>query len=277
MNRQTANVSSLLKLTFAKKNKLLETELLFYLCGAAFCAGFIDAIVGGGGLIQTPLALIFLPHLPVSTVIATLKIPAFSGTAIATSQYLKNVKINWKLLGLMALIAFVSAFLGSQLLTVVSNDFIKPVLLFILLALAVYTLFKKDFGLAKEKQIPWHTAVINGCIVSVAVGFYDGFIGPGTGTFFILGFVTLLGMDFLHANTNAKLINLATNAGSISLFLLKGKIIWAIALPMAVCNALGAFVGAKMAIKRGNRFIRYVFMLVIFLSIGRFGYEVLFK
>ena len=119
--------------------------------------------------------------------------------------------------------------------------------------------------------------MINGCIVSVAVGFYDGFIGPGTGTFFILGFVTLLGMDFLHANTNAKLINLATNAGSISLFLLKGKIIWAIALPMAVCNALGAFVGAKMAIKRGNRFIRYVFMLVIFISIGRFGYEVIFK
>ena len=256
---------------------MLETELLFYLCGAAFCAGFIDAIVGGGGLIQTPLALVFLPHLPVSTVIGTLKIPAFSGTAIATNQYLKNVKINWKLLGIMALLAFVSAFLGSQLLTVVSNDFIKPVLLFILIALAVYTLFKKNFGQAKEKQIPWHTAVINGCIVSVAVGFYDGFIGPGTGTFFILGFVTLLGMDFLHANTNAKLINLATNAGSISLFLLKGKIIWAIALPMAVCNALGAFFGAKMAIKRGNTFIRYVFMLVVFLSIGRFGYEVIFK
>lgn len=256
---------------------MLETELLFYLCGAAFCAGFIDAIVGGGGLIQTPLALVFLPHLPVSTVIGTLKIPAFSGTAIATNQYFKNVKINWKLLGIMALLAFVSAFLGSQLLTVVSNDFIKPVLLVILIALAVYTLFKKKFGQAKEKQIPWHTAVINGCIVSIAVGFYDGFIGPGTGTFFILGFVTLLGMDFLHANTNAKLINLATNAGSILLFLLKGKIIWAIALPMAICNALGAFVGAKMAIKRGNTFIRYVFMLVVFLSIGRFGYEVIFK
>ena len=96
----------------------METELLFYLCCAAFFAGFIDAIVGGGGLIQTPLALVLLPHFPVSTIIGTLKIPAFSGTAIATSQYLKNVKINWKLLGLMALIAFVSAFLGSQFLTV---------------------------------------------------------------------------------------------------------------------------------------------------------------
>lgn len=255
----------------------METELLLYLCLAAFCAGFVDAVVGGGGLIQTPLALVFLPHLPVATVIGTLKIPAFSGTAIATRQYLRKVKIKWKFLGIMALIAFVSAFLGSQLLTVVSNDFIKPVLLVILLALAFYTLFKKNFGQAKEKQIPWQRAVLNGGMVSVGVGFYDGFIGPGAGTFFILGLVTLLGMDFLHANTNAKLINLATNAGSISLFLLKGTIIWSIALPMAVCNALGGFVGAQLAIKKGNRFIRYVLIFVIFLAIGRFGYEVLFQ
>ncbi len=250
---------------------------MFYLCSAAFCAGFIDSIVGGGGLIQTPLALAFLPHLPVSTVIGSLKIPAFSGTALATTQYLKNVKIDWKLFSIMAICAFISAFLGSQLLTIVSNDFIKPLLLIILILLAIYTIFKKDFGQAKEKQIPYHTAIINGCIVSIVVGFYDGFIGPATGTFFILGFVTLLGMDFLKANTNAKLINLATNFGSICLFLLKGKIIWAVALPMAICNALGGFLGAKLAVKKGNKFIRYVFIIVIMLSICRFGYEVVFK
>ena len=255
----------------------MEAELLFYLCSAAFCAGFIDSIVGGGGLIQTPLALAFLPHLPVSTVIGSLKIPAFSGTALATTQYLKNVKIDWKLFSIMAICAFISAFLGSQLLTIVSNDFIKPLLLIILILLAIYTIFKKDFGQAKEKQIPYHTAIINGCIVSIVVGFYDGFIGPATGTFFILGFVTLLGMDFLKANTNAKLINLATNFGSICLFLLKGKIIWAVALPMAICNALGGFLGAKLAVKKGNKFIRYVFIIVIMLSICRFGYEVVFK
>lgn len=262
--------------TFAKIF-FLETELLFYLCSAAFCAGFIDSIVGGGGLIQTPLALAFLPQLPVSTVIGTLKIPAFSGTALATIQYLKKVKIDWKLFGIMATLSFVSAFLGSHLLTIISNDFMKPVLLFILIALAIYTIFKKDFGQAKEREIPYNIALINGCIVSIVVGFYDGFIGPATGTFFILGFVTLLGMDFLKANTNAKLINLATNFGSICLFLLKGKIIWSIALPMAFFNALGGYIGAKVAINKGNKFIRYIFILVILLSICRFGYEVIFK
>ena len=255
----------------------MELDVLFYLCLAAFFAGFIDSIVGGGGLIQTPLALAFLPQLPVATVIGTLKVPAFSGTALATIQYLKKVKIEWKLFTIMASCAFISAFLGSQLLTVIRNDFMKPVLLIILILLAIYTFFKKDFGQAKERSIPYHTAIINGCIVSIVIGFYDGFIGPATGTFFILGFVTLLGMDFLRANAHAKLINLATNFGSICLFLIKGKIIWSIALPMAVANALGGFIGAKLAINKGNQFIRYIFILVILLSICRFGYEVVFN
>lgn len=253
----------------------MEIEILFYLCTAAFIAGFIDSIVGGGGLIQTPLSLSFLPNLPVSTVIGSLKIPAFSGTAIATYHYLKKVKIDWQLFLIMAICAFSSAFMGSKLLTVVSNDFMKPVLLGILIALGVYTIFKKDFGQTKEIKLPRRTMIIFGVIISLVVGFYDGFIGPGTGTFFILGFVTLLGMDFLKASTNAKLINLATNFGSICLFLIKGQIIWKIALPMAVCNALGGFVGAKLAISKGNQFIRYIFIFVILLSICRFGYEVI--
>lgn len=253
----------------------METDILFYLCSAAFVAGFIDSIVGGGGLIQTPLSLAFLPNLSISSVIGTLKIPAFSGTSIATYQYLKKVKVDWQLFLFMAICAFISAFIGSQLLTVVSNEFMKPLLLIILIALAIYTIFKKDFGQAVERDIPYRKVVIYGCIVSIVVGFYDGFIGPGTGTFFILGFVSLLGMDFLKASTNAKLINLATNFGSICLFLIKGQIIWKIALPMAVCNALGGFVGAKLAISKGNQFIRYIFIFVILLSICRFGYEVI--
>ena len=174
---------------------MLEIDILLLLCSVAFCAGFVDSIVGGGGLIQTPLSLVLLPQFPVATVIGSLKIPAFSGTALATSQYLKKVKIEWKFLTILAIVAFISAFLGSQLLTIVSNEFMKPVLLVILIVLAIYTLLKKDFGQAKEKKIPYHTAIINGCIVSVIVGFYDGFIGPATGTFFIMGFVTLLGFD----------------------------------------------------------------------------------
>ena len=151
----------------------------------------------------------------------------------------------------------------------------KPILLFILIILAIYTIFKKDFGSAKERVLSREKVLKLGVLVCLAVGFYDGFIGPATGTFFILGFVSLLGMDFLKANTHAKLINLATNFGSICLFLMKGQIIWSVALPMAVCNALGGFVGAKLAVNKGNQFIRYIFIFVILLSICTFGYEVI--
>lgn len=240
----------------------------------AFSAGFIDSIVGGGGLIQTPLSLALLPQLPVATVIGTLKIPAFSGTALATSQYLKKIKVQWKLFSIMAIVAFIAAYLGSKLLTMVDNDFMKPLLFIILIGLFIYTIFKKDFGQAKAKKITFKKSIVYGILSAFVIGMYDGFIGPATGTFFIVAFVSLLKMDFLQASATAKLVNLATNFGSICLFLWSGKIIWTIAIPMAICNGLGGLVGAKLAIAKGNHFIRYIFMLVIFLSICRFGYEV---
>lgn len=256
----------------------METITIVLLCVAAFAAGFVDAIVGGGGLIQTPAALILLPHYAVSSVIGSLKIPAFCGTSSAAYQYIKRVTVKWRLLLLMAVLAFVSAFAGSQVLTMVSNDFMKPLLLVILIALAIYTFLKKDFGQRKEQAaISPRTIVIRAAIISCIVGFYDGFIGPGTGSFFVVGFISLLGMDFLQASTNAKLVNLATNFGSICLFLLKGKIIWMIALPMAASNALGGWVGAKLALNKGNGFIRIFFLVVVIGTLIRFAYDIFIK
>lgn len=255
----------------------METATLIFLCLAAFSAGFVDAIVGGGGLIQTPAALVLLPNYAVSTLIGTLKISAFSGTGFAAFQYLKKVTIDWKLLGLMAVIAFVSAFLGSTVLTMVSNDFMKPLLLVVLSLLAVYTFAKKDFGQRQARQLPAKKQLLYVAGISMCVGFYDGFIGPGTGSFFVLAFIAILGFDFLHASANAKMVNLATNFGSICLFALKGKIIWSIALPMAVCNAFGGWVGAKLAIKKGNGFIRIFFLVVVLGTLLRFGYDVFFR
>ena len=253
---------------------IMETSILIFLCLASFSAGFVDAIVGGGGLIQTPVALILLPNHAVSTIIGSLKIPAFSGTSFAAFQYLKKVEMNWKLLILMSVIAFASAFTGSTLLTYVSNDFMKPLLLVVLSLLAVYTFVKKNFGQHQEKTMSLKQQIIYAVIISLTVGFYDGFIGPGTGSFFVVAFISLLGFDFLHASANAKMVNLATNFGSICLFVLKGKIIWAIAIPMAVCNALGGFIGAKLAIAKGNGFIRVFFLIVVIGTLIRFGYDV---
>ena len=255
----------------------MEITTLVLLCLVAFFAGFVDAIVGGGGLIQTPIALILLPNLAVANIIGSLKIPAFSGTSFAAFQYLKKVQINWKLLFIMSIIAGVAAFLGSNLLTLVSNDFMKPLLLFVLTLLAIYTFIKKDFGQDQEKILSKNKQLFYAVLMSVFIGFYDGFIGPGTGSFLVLAFVAVLGFDFLHASANAKIVNLATNFGSICLFILKGKIIWAIALPMAVCNAFGGWLGAKLAIKKGNSFIRIFFLIVVIGTLLRFGYDIFFK
>jgi uncharacterized membrane protein YfcA len=255
----------------------MESYIVILLCVAAFAAGFIDAIVGGGGLIQTPAGLILLPNLPVATVIGTLKIPAFSGTSFAAYQYLKKVTMNWKLLFIMMVLALPSAFLGSTLLTYMSNDFMKPLLLFILSLLAIYTYAKKNFGQHLERNISERTQILNAVGISFIVGFYDGFIGPGTGSFLVVAFIALMGFDFLHASANAKMVNLATNFGSICLFVIKGKIIWAIALPMAASNAMGGWLGAKLAINKGNGFIRVFFLVVVVGTLLRFAYDVFFK
>ena len=252
----------------------METYIIVLLCIASFFAGFVDAIVGGGGLIQSPVALILLPSLPVSTIMGSLKIPGFSGTSFASYQYLKKVKLNWKLFSLMAGVAFCASFLGSNLLTLVNNDFMKPVLLFVLIFLAIYTFTKKDFGQVQDRNVSTKLQLIYGLIISFVVGFYDGFIGPGTGIFFVVCFISILGFDFLHASANAKMVNLATNFGSITLFVLKGKIMWIFALPMAFCNALGGWIGAKLALKNGNEFIRIFFLIVVLCALIRFGYDI---
>lgn len=247
------------------------------LCVAAFFAGFVDAIVGGGGLIQLPAALVILPHFPVASVIGSLKIPSFSGTVFAAWQYVKKVSIDWVLLTMICVLAFFASYSGSLLLTQVSNRFMKPVILVVLTLVAIYTYTKKDFGQKETRDRSFNQQLTMGVLISLLIGFYDGFIGPGAGSFFILAFIALLHFDFLHASAHAKMVNLATNLGSVTLFLLKGKIIWLIALPMAASNAVGGFLGARLAIAKGNRFIRLFFLVIIVGILIRFCWDVFIK
>ncbi|MBC7826293.1 MAG: TSUP family transporter [Chitinophagaceae bacterium] len=250
---------------------------IILLCVVAFMAGFVDAIVGGGGLLQTPAGLILLPQYPVATIIGTLKIPAFAGTGFAAIQYARKVKIDYRILGSMAAIAFCAAFAGSSLLNAVSNRFMKPFLLIVLILVAIYTYGNKNFGIHSHKnhdsKQQWQYFIL----ISLVIGFYDGFIGPGAGSFLVLAFIGLMGFDFLKASANAKFVNMATNLGSILFFIIKGKIIFPIALPMAICNALGGIAGARLAILKGNKFIRVFFLVIICGTILRFAYDVFFK
>lgn len=255
----------------------METYIIVLLCIASFVAGFIDAVVGGGGLIQTPAALILMPSQSVATIIGTLKIPALSGTSVATYQYLKKATVKWKLFAIMAIVSFVFAYLGSSLLNVMKSDFMKPLLFVILVLLMIYTYLKKDFGQFQVDKLTQKQIYIYAILICVFIGFYDGFIGPGTGSLLIMAFIAILGFDFLQANIYAKLVNLATNIGSITLFVIKGKIIWSVAIPMAVCNATGAWLGARLAISKGNGFIRVFFLFVVGIALLRFGYDVFVK
>ncbi len=250
---------------------------LILLCMAAFAAGFIDAIVGGGGLVQTPAALVLLASYPVATVIGTLKIPAFTGTSVAALQYAKKVSFHYRQLLVIMVIAFLAAFAGSKLLMLVSNYFMKPLLLVILTLVALYTFLNKKFGAHKEKEHSRRQQWMYSILISLVIGFYDGFIGPGAGSFLVLAFISLLGYDFLKASAQAKFINLATNLGSIVFFAASGKIIYAIALPMAICNGAGGWLGARLALLKGNGFIRVFFLLVITGTIIRFSYDVFFR
>lgn len=252
----------------------MDTFTLILLCVAAFSAGFVDAIVGGGGLIQTPAALVLLPDLPVSTVIGSIKIPSFSGTFFAARQYLKKVQLNWKLTFVMCMTAFVAAFAGSELLTLVSNKYMKPVIFIVLILVAIYTYTKKDFGQQVHKKHSDKKVIRLSILISLVIGFYDGFIGPGAGSFLVLAFIAILGFDFLQASANAKIVNLSTNLGSIVLFLLKGSILWTVAIPMAISNAVGGMIGASLAIKKGNQFIRIFFLIIVIATLLRFGYDV---
>ncbi len=255
----------------------MDTTTLIFLCVFAGIAGFVDAIVGGGGLIQTPASLILLPQLPVATVIGSLKIPSFSGTFFAAKQYIKQVKINWQRMLFMCSIAFIASFSGSYLLTQMSNRFMKPIILVVLVFVVIYSFTNKGFGLHKKQIISEKKQILYAVLISLILGFYDGFIGPGAGSFLVLAFISVLGFDFLQASAHAKIINLATNLGSILLFFLKGHILWHVAIPMAICNAMGGILGARMAISKGNQFIRIIFLFVVIATLIRFSYDVFWR
>jgi uncharacterized membrane protein YfcA len=253
------------------------THEIFILCIAAFSAGFIDAIVGGGGLIQTPATLITLPHYPVATLLGTTKIPSFIGTSTAAIQYAGVVKLQLKLIAMMCSIAGIAAYAGSKTVSIASNTFMKPVIFGMLIVVAIYTYSKKDFGSASLKS---HTKkrewLITG-LFALLIGFYDGFIGPGAGSFLVLFFISVLGFDFLKASAHAKFVNLATNMGSIIFFSGSGHILYQYAIPMAICNFTGGILGARLAILKGNAFIRVFFLFVVTATIIRFGYDIFFK
>jgi uncharacterized membrane protein YfcA len=251
------------------------TLTIFLLALSAFAAGFIDSVVGGGGLIQTPFLLITFPTMPLAVLFGTNKIAALAGTTFAAFKYAQKIRFDFSLLLVIGSCCFVSSFIGAQLVNAIDTRLLKPLVLLVLIVIALYTLLKKDLGSVQSKQIPLQKQMFYGAVIGTIVGFYDGFFGPGTGSFFVLGFVVVLGFEFVKASAYAKVVNCVTNISALIVFIRHGNFILPLAILLAVFNITGSVIGSSMALKKGNEFVRIVFLVIVSMMIVKYGYDVL--
>lgn len=240
---------------------------------ASLLAGFIDAIVGGGGLVLVPALFSVYPSAAPATLFGTNKGAAIWGTGWATLQYARRVVLPWGALAPAAVAALLGSFAGAWTVTLVDPAGLRRALPVILLAVLLYTLAKKDMGREHAPRFAGRHEALVASAIGLAIGFYDGFFGPGTGSFFVFLFVRLLGFDFLHASASAKLLNTATNAAALTLFAFKGHIWWQLAAVMAVTNVLGSLLGTRLALSRGTGFVRAMFVLVVSALILKTGWD----
>lgn len=245
------------------------------LVAAAF-AGFVDAVAGGGGLIQVPALFAGLPREAPATLLGTNKLASIFGTLNAARRYAREVTMPWRVVVPAGTAAFAFSFAGAAVAAALPKEVMRPLVLVLLVAVAVYTLLRPDFGKVAHgadlspRRLFW-LAVLAGALL----GFYDGVFGPGAGSFMIFAFVRLFGMDFLHASASAKVVNAATNAGALLLFVPAGHALWALGLGMAVCNIAGAQLGSRLAIRHGSGFVRAVFLTMTLLLIAKIGWDTL--
>jgi hypothetical protein len=245
------------------------------LCVFAFIAGFIDSIAGGGGLIQLPALFIFMPQLPVAMLLGTNKLASIAGTSIASAQYARHIEINWKATLPATCAALVFSFLGARAVSIINPQVMRPLVLFMLIIIALYTFIQKDFGTLHAPKLDRTKQYAISIATGVLIGFYDGFFGPGTGSFLIFVFIGIFGFNFLSASASSKLINFATNLSAVLYFGFTNNIFYKAAIFMAICNMLGSLVGARLAILKGNKFVRVFFLIIVSILIIKLGYDIL--
>jgi uncharacterized protein len=244
---------------------------------ASGLAGFVDSIVGGGGLVLVPALFAVFPNAHPATLFGTNKGASVWGTAMATWQYSRRVTLHWRALAPAALAGFLASLAGAWLVTEISPTFLRKVLPAILLLVLIYTVLKKEMGHHHAPRFSGTREALVACAIGALIGFYDGFFGPGTGSFFVFLMVRLLGYDFLHASASAKLLNTATNISAIMLFAIKGHVWWHLVVVMAVANVLGSLAGTHLALKHGTGFVRGVFIAVVSALILKTGYDAFFR
>ncbi|MDF1603339.1 TSUP family transporter [Nocardioides sp. YIM 152315] len=253
----------------------LSTTVLALLALAALTAGFVDAVVGGGGLIQLPALLVGMPNAAPVQVLATNKVASISGTTVSAVTYYRRVRPDPRtFLPLMAL-AFVGSALGALVASQIPRSAFEPIVLVALVVVGAYVLVNPRLGAQTLLRFHGRRHLAAAMGTGLAIGFYDGALGPGTGSFFVIALVGLMGYSFLEASAKARLANWATNLASILVFAPQGAIVWKVAIVMGACNIVGGYVGARTAVARGTRFVRVLFIVVVSAFIVRIGGDVL--
>ena len=257
-------------------------ELSFWtlglLCLASFAAAFFDAVVGGGGLITIPALMAGLPFsTPVPTILGTNKVLAGAGTTMAAIKFIRSHIIPWQSMVTPILFAMVGAALGVQLAYKLDPQLLRPIILTLLISMLAFTIVKPSAGERHEPKLTPSSQKIATNFIAFVLGGYDGFFGPGTGSLLIFLFVAVLGFDFLRSSAMAKSVNWASNVASLAIFVSRGSWIWQVALPMAVANGLGGWVGARFAIQQGSAWVRKVFIFVVTVLVARLTWQTIFN
>lgn len=243
------------------------------MCLASLGAGFFDAIVGGGGLIQIPALLLLFPQFAPATVLGTNKLISISGTTVAAWQYARGGHVQWRTLRIPVLAAFIGSAAGARLATHLPAEVMRPLVVVLLLLVWVYTCRRKELGLIQRNPATRYRPEMVTALIALVVGMYDGFFGPGTGSFMMFGMTALLGMQFLQATAHTKVLNWTTNLAALITFGWQGHVQWLFAIPFVTANVLGGWLGSRLAMRRGSPFIRRFFLWVVAAILARLVWD----
>jgi len=240
-----------------------STTVLVLMGLAAVCAGWVDAVVGGGGLVQIPALLLGFPQAAPVQILATNKLSSICGTSASAATYYRRVRPDLRTAIPLALLAFGGSLIGASLVSHISRAAFNPIILVVLIGVGAFTILKPEIGLLTDLRFSGHRHVLAAAAVGFVIGIYDGALGPGTGSFLVFALVGLLGYAFVQASAKAKIANVATNLAALAIFIPAGAVMWKVGLLMGLGNLAGGYVGARTAVAHGARFIRVVFVIVV--------------
>ncbi len=248
-------------------------DLYLPLAFAAIFAGLVDAVVGGGGLIQVPALFAVLPQAAPASLLGTNKLAGICGTAMAARSYWQRYPMDWGLVLPASAAALVCAFAGAWAMTIFPAALLRKLLPFVLLLVAIYVFRRKEFGQVHAPTLSGNRKVIMALAVGGIIGAYDGFFGPGTGSFLVFLFVRLFGQDFLRASAAAKMVNVVCNFAALAWFVPAGQALWLLGGVMACCNIAGSVLGVRLALRHGTGFVRGLFLLVVSVLIVKTSWD----